>query len=162
MEWGPPFRRKRGGGQSANHGQCQQNAEQLSCLSHFFFPSFWFLWGARQNDAESSFLRLEWLYSGNAPVLSISSRPPSVYGTVPPPPVAGSRFCGVEVTPKTSMWEKGAANGPFRLSKARSPQHLFSHTHPRNQEADTLFLFFPSVGLAQLSKKSIPGTEEII
>lgn len=36
MDWGPPFRRKRGGGQSANHGQCQQNAEQFSCLSHFF------------------------------------------------------------------------------------------------------------------------------
>ena len=43
---------------------------------------------ARQDDGESSFLRLVWLY--NRRYTAISAQPPMVYGTVPAPPVLGS------------------------------------------------------------------------
>ena len=44
---------------------------------------------ARQDDGESSCLRLVWLYN-RITAAAISSRPPAVYGRIPAPPVAGN------------------------------------------------------------------------
>ena len=70
-------------GQGEDHDQCQQEAGEFSCVFHFLCSFFhrnfeleWWL-SACQEDASSSFRRLQWLYNRVA-APKISARPPAV------------------------------------------------------------------------------------
>ena len=77
------FRGKGCGGQGEDHDQCQQETGEFSCAFHFLCSFFhrnfeleWWL-SAYQEDASSSFRRLQWLYNRVA-APKISARPPAV------------------------------------------------------------------------------------